>query len=96
MALDEGHLFAGGALFAAGTDMIIKHMDGDRGLFAYGPVTDTYYPNLGTVGSYPLITPKVENYFYFVGITSTYTLDDTYGVSIQYRPRGVFLRGTNQ
>jgi len=94
--VDERYLIAGGAgAFGGGnTLMILKDMDGDRGMFAYGTGTDTYYPNLGGVGRYPLLTPEIENWLYFVS-GGTYTLTDALHVALQYRPRGIFLRGSN-
>jgi len=93
--LDEGILVAGTGIMAVGADFIIKKMDGDRGAFAYSTATDTYYANLGAVGQYPLVNPKVENYIYLVSASPVWVLDDAFHVSLQYRPRGVFLRGSN-
>lgn len=98
--IDEGLLVAGQALIAlgAGLDMTAQEMDGDRGAFAYASGTDTHYPNLGAVGQFPLLTPKIENWLYFVTtnqLTELWTLNDTYQVSLKYRPRGIFLRGAN-
>ena len=94
--IDEAYLAtAAGALFAGGqSQMILKEMDGDRGMFAYGSGTDTYYPNLGGIGTYPLLTPEVENWLYFVS-GGGYVLTDAFHVALQYRPRGIFLRGSN-
>jgi len=87
---------------AGTTDFILKQMDGDRGLFAYSSATTRYFPNFGVVGTLPLLSPEVENYIYFVtsnisiGLTlQAYTLTDAYHVSLTYRPRGIFLRGSN-
>jgi len=98
--IDEGLLIAGsdGGTFAGGSSqMIIKDMDGDRGVFGYGTVSDTYYANLGSVGGYPLLEPKVENWWYFVttGNDDLWVFNDAYSVAVQYRPRGIFLRGSN-
>lgn len=107
MALDEAALVAGSDQYNFGhvteMDMIIKHMDGDRGLFGYSPSLERYIPNVGAVGAgrnagYPLLTPEIENWLYFVitsGASDIWSLDDTFQVSIQYRPRGIFLRGAN-
>ena len=105
MALDEAALVAGSDQYDFGSvteaDMIVKDMDGDRGLFGYTTffaAGDRYLPNVGATGSYPLLTPEVENWLYFVITSSavdTWSLDDTFQVSIQYRPRGIFLRGAN-
>jgi len=96
MAVDEAHAAGGyAALGTAPYQMILKNMDGDKGLFLYKPSTDTYYPNLGLVGPFPLLTPEVENWLYFITTTTNdvYVFDDTYHVSLRYRPRGIFLRG---
>lgn len=97
--LDEAFIVAGGSgEFVGGvTDMIIKEMDGDRGVFAYGAASDTYYPNLGTVGTYPTLTPEIANWFYFIMTDSEDEVDitDNMAVNLTYRPRGIFLRGSN-
>lgn len=94
-SIDEELPFvAGGSgVFPATTDMIVKDMDGDRGFFAYGAVSATYYANLGAVGGYPLLSPEVENWLYFV--TEGWVFNDSFHVSLEYRPRGIFLRGTD-
>ena len=94
--LDESYLVAGStAGFAGGvSEMIIKDMDGDRGLFAHGTVSDTYYANIGAVGTYPRLTPGVENWLYFM-TNDPLEIADTFSVSLKYRPRGIFLRGAN-
>lgn len=81
-------IFVGGA-----SSIILKNMDGDKGFFVYGSTSDTRYPNIGAVGEYPSLTPEVENWLYFV--TQGWVLDDTFRISLKYRPRGIFLRGTN-
>lgn len=96
--LDEAYLVGNGwSVIEGGTSsMIIKDMDGDKGLFAYRDVTDMWYPNLGAVGTYPSLTPEVENWLYFI-LTYSNEVDitDTSRVNLAYRPRGIFLRGTN-
>jgi len=92
------YLMGGSLSFGAGiANMIVQDMDGNRGLFAYIVGTDTYLPNMAAIGNYPLLTPEVENYLYFVTTQATdeYVYDDMYHVSLEYRPRGIFLRGMN-
>jgi len=95
--VDESFMFGGSFAFGATVDFIVKNMDQDRGLFAYDSGSDAYYPNLGMIGITPLLVPGVENWLYFVLTSSleNYTTADTYRVSLSYRPRGIFLRGTN-
>ena len=95
--IDESFILGGSFQFASTVDFILKNMDGEAGLFAYASATDVYYPNLGAIGTYPLLTPEVENWLYFVltGSLESYGLDDTFNVGLKYRPRGIFLRGTN-
>jgi hypothetical protein len=96
--IDEHHYIGGsGNPFGATADMIVKDMDGDRGLFAHSSVTDTYWPNQGLLGSVTLLSPEVENYLYVLGLgdAQAYTLTDGHVVSVEYRPRGKFLRGSN-
>jgi len=99
--VDEGLIAAGGATLltaAVGPELYIKDLDGDRGAFAYmGGAFDTYLPNQGMIGNFPFLSPEVENWLYFV-LTHTmdgYTFDDSWKVSLTYRPRGIFLRGSN-
>ena len=91
--VDEAYFIATGGI-SAGSQMVLKDMDGDRGMFGYGVATDTYYTSLWGVGQIPLLNSRIENWLYFVS-GGTFTLDDTFRVALQYRPRGIFLRGTN-
>jgi len=94
--LDESYMIAGMPAYypPAGLTWHVKNLDGDRGVFLEGA---TYMrSNLGGVGSYPLLTPEIENYLYFIlGRDSELTITDSLIASIEYRPRGIFLRGTN-
>jgi hypothetical protein len=99
--VDESYLIGGQwAAFGGGTDepFVIKDMDGDRGVYGYYADVDAWHPNLGAVGVYPSLTPKVENYLYFIGSYGAdpeIDITDTERVSVTYRPCGVFLRGAN-
>lgn len=100
--LDEGYILAGDSTvpFAANAVATVKNLDGDRGDFVYNAANDRYYPNLGVVGTWPLLTPEVENWLYcawttFGGSATEIDITDTMTVSLRYRPRGIFLRGSN-
>jgi hypothetical protein len=99
--LDEGYLLAGGSIYAFGFGIMpskLKNLDGDLGFFRHLTTDDSYSANIGMIGRFPQLTPKVENWFYLLtctGTSQTYALDDTGRMSVQYRPRGIFLRGTN-
>jgi len=101
VALDEGCMIAGNPYtqFAAGTDFTIDNLDGNKGVFPYNAGTATHYNNMGYVGELPTLTPKIENWLYFsLGQTfgtGEVLITDPAVVSLEYRPRGIFLRGTN-
>lgn len=96
--LDEGHLVAGSNLFdvVANSSLTVQDMDGDKGAFPWDTALNTYYSNVGAVGKYPVLTPEIENWFYFIlADFNEVNIDDNATVSIEYRPRGIFLRGAN-
>lgn len=99
VALDERYLMTGGIGNIVGgtpTTLTIKQLDGDRGAFIHRTDTSKYYSHYGAVGSYPKLTPEIENWLYFISSQSAgVNITDAFTVGIKYRPRGIFLRGTN-
>ena len=101
MPLDEGTMIAGSPTtqFSAGTDFTIDNLDRNKGVFPYNAGSSTHYNNIGAVGQLPTLTPEVENWLYFsLGQTfgtGEVLITDPAVVSVEYRPRGIFLRGSN-
>jgi len=102
--VDDSYFIAGRNAIPASANSIwsIKDMDGDRGVFIYSAATNRYYSNLGGAGIYPALMPEDENWFYFIlggrgssTARSEASIGDSATVSVDYRPRGIFLRGTN-
>ena len=96
--LDEGTVIAGNpsTQYPAGSDLTLDNLDRNKGAFVYNPGTDTHYNNIGYVGQLPVLTPKIENWLYFsLGQTfgtGEVLITDPAVVSLEYRPRGKFLR----
>jgi len=68
----------------------------DRGVFVHRTDTAKHYSHYGAVGSYPKLTPEIENWLYFISSQSAgVDITDLITVGIKYRARGIFLRGTN-
>jgi len=81
----------------ANFDGWISNLDGDKSFTMYSPTTDRYYSNTGYVGVLPTITPEIENYFYLIfNRGGSVDIDEGMTCGLTYRPRGIFLRGTNQ
>ena len=98
ISLDKGHLVAGSNIFnvVANSLLTIQNLDGDRGAFPRDAATNRHYSNVGAVGKYPALTPEIENWFYFILTDwNEVNIADAAVVSVEYRPRGIFLRGTN-
>ena len=100
--LDERYLVAGddlGQAFGSTMDVHIHNLDGDRGVFPHSFTTNRDYSNVGAVGQYPQLVPEIQNWLYFIlaniGTQSDVDITDTATAAITYRPRGIFLRGTN-
>lgn len=95
--LNQDYLVSGGVSLAAGFLLSIKELDGDRGAFPYSSASGTYYGGLGAVGTYPLLSPEIENWLYLIMADSAneVTITDAATASITYRPRGIFLRGSD-
>lgn len=102
--VDESYFIAGRNAIpaAAGSIWSIKDMDGDRGVLVRNPALNRYYSNRGGAGIYPALIPKHENWFYFIlagrGSSTARpeaSITDAATVALNYRPRGIFLRGTN-
>ena len=77
----------------------MKQLDGERGFFVDNPATPSNYASVSTLGALPLLTPEIENWFYISmdgsDLGADLTITDPVVMSVQYRPRGIFLRGTN-
>lgn len=100
--LDEAYEIAGnsaGGAFQANMIAYLCDLDGDRGAYTYSAATTRYYSNVGMVGGHPGLTPEIDNWLYFildnVGGLPDVDITDTITVSTTYRPRGIFLRGSN-
>jgi len=80
----------------SGFDGWISNIDGERGFFPHSSATNRYYSNTGYVGDLPTIIPEIENYFYFIfDYATTVDIDEGLICDLTYRPRGIFLRGSN-
>jgi len=97
--LDEAYCVAGaGFELSIGDEISISDLDGIEGMLAIADtgVDRRFYSNIGYVGKIPGLTPKVENYLYFLWRDDIGTIiANTMKVTARYRPRGIFLRGTN-
>lgn len=97
--LDDGYTIGGGNtgdIIQPNMETRMMDLDGDRGFFIYSPATSRHYSNAGLWGALPRLAPERENWLYMLGDWAT-TLTITHGwvASVEYRPRGIFLRGSN-
>jgi len=92
--LDDGYFIGGDPTFSGGVTISIVDLDGERGVFPH--YSNYRLSNVGGVGKYPSLTPEIENYFYFIlSEWGDHVIANTMEVGLKYRPRGIFLRGTN-
>ena len=94
--LDEAYTVAGGVNLANALARF-KNLDGDKGVFLYSAASDSYYGDFGSRGSPMALAPEVENWFQLLNTHNTGRVDITHAktASVTYRPRGIFLRGSN-
>jgi len=99
--IDEEYCIAGygQGTIATPTDpdiVYLSNLDRHNGIFVYDPSLAIYTADFGYVGRIPHLEPQIENWLYFVfQLNDTVDIDEGMRVSLAYRPRGIFLRGTN-